>query len=217
MSEEKDFNKLEFNYKEELLNFFLDRVPFTGWCNYTYSESLSEIDHDGLYESIFPNGLKDLTQYYFDKADNDLLAQISKLDISSFSIREKIKTFILFRLQFYDLNRESVRSLIGSSIVNILDKNLLSTVKTVDIMWRSAGDKSTDYNFYSKRAILLGVYISTILYWINNNNKNEVANFIDRRMTQIMNFEKVKKKTKSLFFEKNNPFFILKNSLFRSR
>ena len=47
---------------------------------------------------------------------------------------------------------------------------LKSLYNTVDQIWFIAGDKSTDFNFYTKRMVLSGVYSSVILHFINNNS-----------------------------------------------
>ncbi len=66
--------------------------------------------------------------------------------------------------------------------------------KTVDAMWYAAGDTSTDFNFYTKRATLAGVYSSTLLYWLNDRSPGAEATwaFLDRRIDDVMKFEKLK-------------------------
>ena len=66
--------------------------------------------------------------------------------------------------------------------------------KTVDAMWYAAGDTSTDFNFYTKRATLAGVYSSTLLYWLNDRSEGNEAtwSFLDRRIEDVMRFEKWK-------------------------
>jgi ubiquinone biosynthesis protein COQ9 len=54
--------------------------------------------------------------------------------------------------------------------------------RTVDAIWYAAGDTSTDFNFYTKRATLAGVYSSTLLYWLNDRSEGSEAtwSFLDR-------------------------------------
>ena len=65
-------------------------------------------------------------------------------------------------------------------------------------MWRAAGDTSTDFNFYSKRAILAGVYSATLLRWFNDSGEDEAATwaFLSDRIENVMQFEKFKAKLK---------------------
>ena len=61
-------------------------------------------------------------------------------------------------------------------------------------MWYAAGDTSTDFNFYTKRATLAGVYSSTLLYWLNDRSPGGEATwgFLDRRIDDVMKIEKLK-------------------------
>ena len=61
-------------------------------------------------------------------------------------------------------------------------------------MWRIAGDTATDFNHYSKRTILLGVYVSTVLVYLDDGSEDlsETRAFLDRRIDNVMQFEKVK-------------------------
>ncbi len=66
--------------------------------------------------------------------------------------------------------------------------------RTVDAIWYAAGDTSTDFNFYTKRATLAGVYSSTFFYWLNDRSEGSEAtwSFLDRRIDNVMRFEKWK-------------------------
>ena len=66
-------------------------------------------------------------------------------------------------------------------------------------MWILAGDKSLDYNYYTKRILLGGIYITTVLYWLDSDNRDDVSKFIDRRISNIMEFEKIKKNISKIF------------------
>jgi len=65
---------------------------------------------------------------------------------------------------------------------------------TVDAMWRASGDTSTDFNFYTKRAILSAVYSSTLMRWFNDTSEDESATheFLAARIENVMQFEKFK-------------------------
>ena len=61
-------------------------------------------------------------------------------------------------------------------------------------MWRQAGDTATDYNHYTKRAILGGVYAATIAVFLNDEGEDwaDTRAFLARRIDGIMRFEKAK-------------------------
>jgi ubiquinone biosynthesis protein COQ9 len=61
-------------------------------------------------------------------------------------------------------------------------------------MWRLAGDTATDYNHYTKRLTLSGVYTTTLLAWLDDDSEGfaETGAFLDRRLADVMKFEKWK-------------------------
>ena len=213
MSSNKNFKEIESNYKEAILNKFLLEAPFSGWNSKTYSLVVKKLDLIKISSSLFPNGIRDLTNYFFDVCERDLISSLDSIDLNSLSVREKIKTLIIFRLKFYNKYKEALKSL----ILNYGRNYFLNSTKTVDLMWRLAGDKSTDYNYYTKRLILLTIYNTSFFYWLDNDNFSDISSFIDRRLSNVMMFEKFKKKTTNFAnrgFEVLNNFnvFIKKNN-----
>jgi ubiquinone biosynthesis protein COQ9 len=67
---------------------------------------------------------------------------------------------------------------------------------TSDLIWTTLGDTSDDYNWYSKRTILSGVYSATLLYWLGDQSDGhaDTWDFLDRRIDNVMQFEKTKAK-----------------------
>jgi ubiquinone biosynthesis protein COQ9 len=61
------------------------------------------------------------------------------------------------------------------------------TAHTVDAIWHAAGDRSADFSWYTKRAILTGVYAATVLYWLRDTSDDDTATlaFLDRRLAGI--------------------------------
>ena len=71
---------------------------------------------------------------------------------------------------------------------------LVSLYRTVDTIWFATGDRTTDFGFYTKRALLAGVYLSTLLYWLNDNSEGSQASwdFLDRRIADVMRVQTVR-------------------------
>ena len=78
----------------------------------------------------------------------------------SVKIRERIATAVMTRLAVLQPHKEAARRaaalLTPAACMPALGAKLM--YRTVDAMWRAAGDTSTDFNFYTKRGILAGVY-----------------------------------------------------------
>ncbi|MDC0073657.1 COQ9 family protein [Alphaproteobacteria bacterium] len=204
MSSIENFKDIESNYKETILNEFLSEVPFTGWSGKTYKLIVKKLDLENNASGLFPNEVRDLTNYFFEVCENDLVNSLVDIEFSSLGIRDKIKTLIILRLKFYNKYKEALKSL----ILNNGRSYFLNSTKAVDIMWRLAGDNSTDYNYYTKRLILLTIYNASFFYWLDNDNFSDISSFLDRRLSDVMIFEKLKKKTSNFA---NRGFEVLNN------
>jgi ubiquinone biosynthesis protein COQ9 len=115
--------------------------------------------------------------------------------IAALKVRERIRALIWYRLEVMGPAREAVRT--GLSILAMPRNAVLGlriAWRSADLMWRIAGDTATDYNHYSKRLILSGVYASTLLAWLDDQSEGwaETSAFLDRRLTGVMRFEKWK-------------------------
>ena len=77
--------------------------------------------------------------------------------------------------------------------------------------WRAIGDNSTDFNFYTKRALLSGVYTSTMLYWFSDNSEDfeDTWKFLANRIADVMQIEKVKAAVIKVAGSLPNPLTIL--------
>ena len=83
--------------------------------------------------------------------------------------------------------------------------------RTVDTIWRAVGDTSADFNFYTKRALLAGVYTTTMLYWFGDTSEDaeETWKFLDRRIADVMQIEKVKSQVFKFAEQLPNPLTVL--------
>ena len=120
-------------------------------------------------------------------------------------VRQRIAAAVLARLDALEPHKEAARR---AAAFLMLPPNaalgMRLVYQSVDAMWRAVGDTSTDFNFYTKRAILGGVYSSTLLRWFNDSSEDEheTRAFLDARIENVMQFEKfkaqVKERTKDL-------------------
>jgi len=123
-------------------------------------------------------------------------------------IRERIATAVKTRLAILKPHKEAARR--AAAMLSLPMHVALGTklvYRTVDAMWRAAGDTSTDFNFYTKRGILAGVYGSTAMRWFNDTSEDEkpTEEFLAARIENVMQFEKFKAKAKEAF--SNFPAF----------
>ena len=127
-------------------------------------------------------------------ANARMIAALAKVNINHLPVRERIGTAIRVRLQQNDVHKEAVRKML--SYLAFPGRAALMgrcTYETVDSIWRIAGDTSTDFNFYTKRGLLAGVYGSTVLYWLSDvsEDQKDTWDFLERRIADVMKIPKI--------------------------
>ncbi len=199
------------NIEESYLNEFdkikidtlirtIKHAPFTGWSLNTLEISLKETGNLKHIEDLFPNGVSDLTNLFSNILDKKLEFDVKNLELEKNSIRDRIKILLNLRLDFFSKDKQVVKQIIGSDFLSKNNFNSINRIgNSVDLMWILAGDKSLDYNYYTKRILLGGIYVTTVLYWLDSDNRDDVSKFIDRRISNIMEFEKIKKNISKIF------------------
>ncbi|WP_419816507.1 COQ9 family protein [Glacieibacterium sp.] len=184
--------------RPQLIAAMLPHVAFDGWSEAALlaGARAAGIDED-VAKVAFPDGATAMVEAYIARADARLVESLAAQDILSMKVRERIRRAVATRLEQASGEREAVRRALA---VLAMPQNLPLAARTLwrtaDTMWRAAGDTATDYNHYTKRAILGAVYSATLLVWLDDTSEGhaETLAFLDRRIDGIMRFEKTKAK-----------------------
>jgi len=171
-------------------------AAFDGWSDAArdMAADAAGIDTD-VAALAFEDGALDMIDAWFAEIDRAMLAAVPSERIATMKIRERITALIEARLQATAADRESLRRAVA---ILALPQNLARAARlgwrTVDTIWRAAGDVATDYNHYTKRTILLGVYASTVTVFLDDDSEGfaDTRAFLARRIAGIMAFEKAK-------------------------
>jgi ubiquinone biosynthesis protein COQ9 len=173
-----------------------ENAAFDGWNAKAVDSAAAQLGIDPAQARLaFPKGQAEMVDAYVQGVDAAMEAHFTPETVAALKIRERIRALIWYRLEAMAPAREAVRT--GLSIL-AMPQNLPLTLRigwrTADLMWRLAGDTATDYNHYTKRLILSGVYASTLLAWLDDQSEGwqETAAFLDRRIDNVMRFEKWK-------------------------
>jgi ubiquinone biosynthesis protein COQ9 len=144
---------------------------------------------------LFPDGPLSLVETFSDWADAEMLREIANRDFPALKVRERITLAVKTRIAVLKPHKEAARR--AAAFLTLpphapLGVKLL--YRTVDVIWRGVGDTSTDFNFYTKRAILAGVYSTTLMRWFSDasQDEKETGEFLRRRIDDVMRFEKFK-------------------------
>ena len=181
--------------KERLLEAILLHVPFDGWSEKAFRAAASDSDIDlSMARDLFPRGAMDVAVAYHRAADDEMVAQLNSADLNGMKYRDRVATALWLRVKAMD-DREAVRR---ATTLFSLPTNAPEGAKliweTADHIWVALGDTSKDANWYSKRATLSAVWASVVLYWLGDDSPDheETRAFIDRRIEDVMQIEKVK-------------------------
>ena len=176
--------------REKLLAAVLAHVPFDGWSGRALQAGAADLGLDpALAANAFPGGPAELIEAFSVEIDRRMLVELEERDLKSLKHRHRIGTAVRARLELLATQREAVRR--GLSFL-ALPRNAALGVRclyrTVDAIWHAAGDTSTDYNFYTKRMLLAGVYSATLLFWLNDESQSFAATwaFLDRRLAEVV-------------------------------
>ena len=180
---------------DTLLDAALPHVAFDGWSDASFKAAVQD---SGMSEeearALAPRGAVDLAVAYHRRGDAEMVARLKEADLSDMRFREKVVTALRFRLEAMR-DREAVRraSTLFSLPMHAAEGSKL-VWETADHVWTALGDESRDGNWYSKRAILSGIWGATVLYWLGDDSVGhaDTHDFIERRIEDVMRFEKMK-------------------------
>ncbi|HYC73773.1 COQ9 family protein [Brevundimonas sp.] len=179
--------------EQTVLDAAVERAPALGWngrmvraaCE---AEGLSLGDE----ELLFPNGARDLAALLSRRHDDRAMASLAEIDPKSLKIRERIARAVSARMEAGVADLEATRRCAAFlALPTNVDLGLQLAWETADLLWNWAGDTATDWNHYSKRAILSGILIPALtLRWFDGREAAEA--FVARRIDNVMAFEKWK-------------------------
>ena len=182
-------NKSAKNDKKQVLEALLKEAAFSGFNQQTL-EKLG-----GL--SAFPQGIAQAVDFFAEQMDARMESHCETEAFKRLKIREKIKEGLMFRFRTHQKQRETTRRLMSYYALHAAQA-ADHAWKTADKLWYLAGDKATDYNYYTKRTMLIGVYSSTLLAWSTDSTQDLslTEEFVDRRIGDVMKIEGAKKSVK---------------------
>ena len=195
-------------WRDSLLEAALEHVAFDGWSEKTLKQAATDVGvEQGMVDLAFPGGAIEMIDLHAQNCDREMIAGAASIDIDNLKIREKITELVKLRIKAEFPYKEAAHrtvSYLG------LPKNHFAALRilyrSVDLMWKTISDPSTDFNFYTKRMTLSGVYTSSFLYWLGDESENSDDSwaFLDRRIENVMQFEKLKAKCRNKDFKLPN-------------
>ncbi|MBB3943787.1 ubiquinone biosynthesis protein COQ9 [Sphingorhabdus rigui] len=169
---------------------------FDGWSDAAVHAAADEagVDRD-VAKLAFKDNAIDMIDAWIDSIDLELAHRLPAEKLAAMKIRDRITALLATRLEIMAPDRESLRRAMA---IMAMPQNLVRSAKigwrSADRMWRLAGDTASDFNHYTKRMTLSAVYASTLSVFVNDDSDNfaDARAFLDRRIDNVMQFEKVK-------------------------
>ncbi|HVA35672.1 MAG TPA: COQ9 family protein [Stellaceae bacterium] len=195
--------------RDKIVLAMLPDVPFEGWSRRALAHAARRLDLTGAeLASLFPRGPRDAVAAFSDWADRATETALAKEHLGRLKLRERIALGVRTRLTVVEPHREAVRRMLAFLALpaNLpLGPRLL--YRTVDTLWHAAGDRSTDFSFYTKRGLLAGIYAATTLHWLDDKSPDHAATlaFLDRRIGEVMQIPKLRSRATAALRILPNP------------
>ncbi|MBV9748275.1 MAG: COQ9 family protein [Acetobacteraceae bacterium] len=182
--------------RDAALDAMLPLVPEQGWTVAALREAAGE-DADLL----FPGGAVEMAEAWADLSDRRMEAGAAELGLDALRLPARVRAVIALRLAQSRPHKTAVRrALAVLARPGAKAAAARATARTVDAIWHTAGDQSADFSWYTKRAILAGVYGSTLLRWLNDASEDDgpTLAFLDRRLGDVARIGKARRRVASL-------------------
>jgi ubiquinone biosynthesis protein COQ9 len=173
-------------------------VAFDGWGEEALAAGAVDAGFDAkTAKRLFPDGAVDAIAHFANVSDRAMIEAMQGADLANMRVRDQVIFGVRARLEFLTPHREAVRHGLGTLMLPthaLLMANITHT--TVDHIWYQAGDRSSDFNYYTKRGLLGTVYAATVLYWLNDKSENcaDTWDFLGRRIDDVLKIPPLKAK-----------------------
>ncbi len=173
-----------------------DSAAFDGWSEQAVAGAAAGVGIDPAVARLaFPGGAMDMIAAWIEHIDRAMAEALPAAMLAGMKMRERIRALVWFRICSIFGKEEALRRALA---IQAMPQNAAATLRqgwhSADLMWRLAGDDASDFNHYTKRAILAALYGATLTVWVSDDSdgKADTQSFLDRRIDGVMKFEKAK-------------------------
>jgi ubiquinone biosynthesis protein COQ9 len=187
-----------------LTDAMLELVPDSGWTRTTLDRAAEKAGLTPAQALLAaPNGVADILEAFGLRVARAAGQALSTPEAAALKVREKVRAGVKGWLAALGAHKAAVKRAAATPA------NLLTGPKglwaAADAIWAALGDTSTDYNWYTKRMTLSAVLGSTLAAWMGSDDEAQVDEFLDRRIENVMQFEKLKAQAKDAFAKMPDP------------
>ncbi len=160
-----------------------------------YKLDLNEI------ELLFPEGNNDLIKFALEQLNRELEENCKKIDLIRLPVHKRIRKVLLSKIYLMEKDKIFYKNIFLNLLIPKKNISLTKQLyKSVDQLWFIAGDLSVDFNFYTKRLILSGIYTRILIFFFNNENQEALENLLDENLKRVSKIPEIKSKL-NIFIE----------------
>ncbi|XP_043477749.1 ubiquinone biosynthesis protein COQ9, mitochondrial [Leptopilina heterotoma] len=192
----------EKNIESKILNASLKFVHNYGWSQQAISAGAESIGYPGVIHGMFPNGGADLVQHFYSSCNQELneMLRAKALAIeenpsepkptAEVQVREAMENRLRMLVPYKKSWPQAMALLVVPPNV---PKSIANILTLVDDICYYAGDRSVDFNWYTRRIVLAGIYKTTELYLLQDNSEDhkETWKFLERRIEDAIQLRRV--------------------------
>jgi ubiquinone biosynthesis protein COQ9 len=197
--------------RDRILAEALREIPETGVSDATLERAAEKLGVSKReLQDAFPQGPVSLAEAFSHWADRRMVELLAAQGVQH--MRDRVTSAVRTRIEAMSSHKEAARRTAGFLAQPqhaALGAKLM--MRSVDAMWRAAGDRSSDFSYYTRRATLAGVYGATFAYWLSDSSEGHAATwiFLDQRIDNVMQFEKFKGTAKEALSKLPDPMKFL--------
>jgi ubiquinone biosynthesis protein COQ9 len=196
--------------RDEILPLALAEVAVHGFSDAALKAAAEKAGiNSAALKAAFPNGCASLVEAFSHWAD-DRMAETMR-DNHAERMRERVAHAVKARLEALAPHKDVARR--AAAFLALPQNAPLAAslmMRSVDLMWRAAGDRSSDFSYYTKRALLGGVYGATLIHWLSDSSEGHANTwvFLESRIDDVMQIEKFRGQAREWIAQLPDPLGI---------
>ena len=181
-----------------ILKIAKDIIAKEGLTSNTFEKIASKHKMDiSEINLLFPDGKIDLLKYSLEQLNIELQEYCQSIDLIRLPVHKRIRKILLSKIEIMNKEKNFYKKIFLNSLLPNNNVSLPSQLyKSIDQIWYLSGDRSVDFNFYTKRLILAGIYSRVVLFFFNNNNQQELEHILDVNLKRVSKIPELKSKIK---------------------
>ena len=192
----KNQNKYLNNKRLKILKLAKNIIAIEGLTSTTFNKISLKYDLNiSELNLLFPDGRNDLLKFALEQLNRELEEYCKKIDLIRLPVHKRIKKILLSKIYLMNKEKQFYKKIFLNLLLPSKSISLPAQLyKSIDQIWFIAGDTSVDFNFYTKRLILAGIYSRIILFFFNNEDHKELEDLLDLNLKRVAKIPELKSK-----------------------